>query len=475
MVNDLAGIPVLSDSFATLHPRWITQGDPVLSPARFGSSPSSLLLDRPGVRLTWNAESPLVAGNLSLVFYDPGTIHVGRHWRIALRFGQEADRIVAFEGGWRGPSYLVDFPKSLEVASVPMARRIGWHRLVVSFGPRRLLVTLDDGALVSSFHRGLELPLAQVELSVREEPRDESPRPNNPTLTGEPSAWIDDLLLVEAFEQTPAPLRDPDQTMIVDRMGDQWMGELLPSSGRDFSFRLATGTVESFRWNEIQAIEFADASAGKTTLDSKVDVWNGEVGEIEFAGGRIVAELMAADEREWSLRHPILGPLVVATESVRSWVPLVVGARRVVFPHHFHLGKKVVHEFSRPMPDGEVFTVDFDFETPMEESAVRLTILGMEGIGPRAPFAARLEAGQMVSELWINGRKVDSLNRYVEDRSVEPAAIRVPVPKGMLRQGANRLEIRQTPDSVTGYFDEAEISRVAIENTQGNKEVPSSE
>ncbi|MFO0947956.1 MAG: hypothetical protein U1D30_18890 [Planctomycetota bacterium] len=472
MVNDLAGTPVLSDSFDALSEIWRTRGTPGVSSIRFISSPSSLELNRPGSELSWSASTPLDAGSLSVFFYDPGTVHVGLQWGISLRFGVADPQIVRFEGGWTKSNYFVEIPPTLAGPAVPLARSQGWHRLQVSFGPHRLLVALDEAALVSSFHRGLELPLTQVEVSVREESK-------NRKENGEPAEaaaiWLDDLLLTETFTQSSPILRDPDQATVIDRVGDQWMGELLASRGPELSLRLAAGNVESFSWTDIQRFEFPDSDVGDSKTLRDRDLWNGEIGRLGFDGGSLLVELVTADEKQWNLRHPQLGTIMLPVDTVRTWVPVVQGWRRTLYPRHFHLGRKLVSEFVRPVPDGEGMKLEFDLDAADGETALRLWVAGMEGTGPRAPFASKLLAGHLVSELWINGQKVDTLNRYVEDRSTEPVAIRVPLPRGVFRSGSNVVEIRQTPDPQSGFFDDLEISQLTIEDNRSSKEVPSRE
>ena len=148
-----------------------------------------------------------------------------------------------------------------------------------------------------------------------------------------------------------------------------------------------------------------------------------------------------------------------------SDLPQVVGRRLELFEGPWHLGDKLAAEFERPMPDGTTLKTEFHLPSLPGACRLRLAVQGMEGMGPLAPFASRLRAGDLRSEVWLNGRNVDYLNRRIDRRSSEPAAATLDLPVDALRVGSNTLEIRQTPDRKSGAFDEAEVSQLSLDLT----------
>ncbi|MSR59884.1 MAG: hypothetical protein EXS05_19970 [Planctomycetaceae bacterium] len=77
-----------------------------------------------------------------------------------------------------------------------------------------------------------------------------------------------------------------------------------------------------------------------------------------------------------------------------------------------------------------------------------------------------LAAGHLRTELWINGRRLDDLNRHVALRAHpdNPQRLRIAVPNAFLKAGDNTLELRQRPDrNDPQQFDDCEISRLGLE------------
>lgn len=470
------GTVYFEEPWTTLDDAWQPRGGLALSRVRFLSPPSSLTLDRPGQSARRALAPPVAAGEVRLSFYDPGGVVPGTRWSVTFEFGATDPLEVTFEGGWERSSHRVLTPPSLPLSAVGTPRKTGWHRLRLAFGPKRLVVLLDDAALVSGYERGPEAFLAAIRLNVESTVTKSALAAATDPAPPPPAVAIDDIVV--SNEPTPLPQRprDPTRVTLIDARGDATLADQVTATAEQVELVDADGGTR-FRlpWREARELTMPDPAVPEPDAEGLpramgvASTWFGEIGTVEFAGGTLVAELRRADAAKWTLGHPLLGECQAPADRIVTWRPRVFGRRTLVFPGSFHLGVKLVSTFPRPLPDGEALKLAFNHPQPLAEgvaAAATLWVMGMEGTGPLAPFASRIRAGELASELWLNDQRVDLLNRYLATSLDGWVELRVPLPAKVLRGGANLLEVRQTTDSRTSARDDAMLAGIAIEESE---------
>ena len=93
-----------------------------------------------------------------------------------------------------------------------------------------------------------------------------------------------------------------------------------------------------------------------------------------------------------------------------------------------------------------------------------LDVVQLEGTGPASPFAAELARGELRTYLLVNDREIDYLNRHITHRSLVPTRVRIPLPPGTVRPGANSAVLRQVPlKSDPREFDDCGVLGIALE------------
>lgn len=418
---------------------------------RFHTPPAALELKSPGDKWTLDLPEPLLSGQASFWFHDEGQTVLGRRWSCALLGAESGQPLARVELGWDRPHYQAAFAEAAPSRATPLQRRTGWRELRFVVDPARWTIFVDGKVLAAAERTGSERAVGSIRFDVA----GVGPDKNAAT-----AAIVDDLLVRVQRDSAGEHLADPGRSCIIDLAGDLWSGRILAADRDQVRLELAAAGTTLLAWKDIRLLRTAQ-------VESEPLRWEGEIGEIEFDGGGLMVALLEADEKRWVVEHPLLGRRELPAGSVRSWTPRVVGVRQTLRSTPFHLGEKFAYGFSRPLPDGTSLRLGatLDDASPFSGAEVDLVLdaVGLEGVGPLAPFAARIRSGHLRTSVWVNGRPVDYLNRLVEDRSSEPVPLRLPLGARALRPGTNTIEIQQSPDPETGFFDEMELANVALE------------
>jgi hypothetical protein len=441
---------ILYEPFAQLPGTWTVVGQPRLDSQRFVSPPASLLLSQPEQRLEQRFETPIPEGTLSLRYYDDGLLYPGRRWGIALSFQGASAPLVTVHPGWDRPFVSAALDKTLPIATLPAPRRQGWRDLEIAFGPTHLMVNVDGAAVVASLGRGVAQPLVGLTLAV-ERAAEGAPEESA-------TVAIDDVVVRGAEVKRARLLDDEALSSVVDAAGDQWFGALVAADQQTVQLRLAGDYAQRFDWRQLVRLETAQPEIMTSVR------WAGSIGSLELASGsRLVVGLKIADAQRWVINHPLFGQRPIATRLVRSWTPWLDGGRTQLHPGPIHLGTKADFSFRRPTPQGTSLVVRFELAGSVKDVYLTVRASGMEGTGPLAPFAKSLRAGHLQTEVWVNRRKVDYLNRHLPEMPDTSADLRLPLSAEVLQSGRNELEIRLAPDPGTGAVDDIELSRLAVE------------
>jgi hypothetical protein len=92
-------------------------------------------------------------------------------------------------------------------------------------------------------------------------------------------------------------------------------------------------------------------------------------------------------------------------------------------------------------------------------------VVGVEGEIGQLRYANELRRGGLRANVRLNDRPVDYFNRHIASKNETPERIRLPIPAGLLRPGANRVRIELTSkvqDSET--FDDLAVLGIALES-----------
>lgn len=430
-----------------------------LDERRHLSGRRSLLL-RPGdAEPTARPGRLIAAGRVELSFFDTNLRHA-TDWFIEAEFrAPDGGSRVAFCPGWSAAVYRT-LPAGRGAATVPpLARSEGWHRLTLLFDADRVLVVLDDRVVDTYAAAG-----SFVALRLR----------SGKAAAGErPEAWIDDVQFHEQVDDRPAELNLQKSDLIRLAEGDELFGEIVAADPHRAKLSGRFG-LRSFRWTEIRGIEFA-AGGGPpgdpvTGLIATVELAP-VLGAGEADGDSLVVALQSISESELTAVHPSLGELRIPLRWIERIVPRFAGTLQLVDAARHHLGDEIREDFRAKLAEGPrlEWTVSLD-AAPKGKTYLSLQVADLEpGFGATTKDGgprAELAAGFLRTELFVNGRRIDDLNRHVSARAIpaNPQRLRIALPPGLLKTGPNTVRLEQhSARNDPQQFDDCEVSRVAIE------------
>ncbi|MHC5543611.1 hypothetical protein ACYOEI_35755, partial [Singulisphaera rosea] len=161
-------------------------------------------------------------------------------------------------------------------------------------------------------------------------------------------------------------------------------------------------------------------------------------------------------------------PLTISRDRLRSLRVLGRGRRTVIDPTAHHMGNEVVgrpNPLDPPQPEGRTLEREFNLvEIPSGPAFLTFDVVQMVGEVVGLPYADLVRKGEVRTNLEVNGKAVDYLNRYVTSKNESPERIRVPIPSGVLQPGANRLRLVQVGRANDPeYLDDLGVLEIAVE------------
>jgi hypothetical protein len=419
--------PLFADDFAAGLGAWAVTGKPAA-----GGEPPAVVLDAPGQALACTPPAPVPAGRVGVNF--EGRDHPGGgRWDLELSFprGGAEPLVVRVTVAGAGENYEVAVP-GLGGEARAVARAPGWHRLVVQFSPGSLRVTCDDAVLWYTLRQGPGGALGKVRLSCRAA---------DATAVHGAVAWAD-CALEQAVDEPPRPEGDPTQDEVELFAGDQLFGKVAGIDRRGIAFRGRAG-AQTLPWAEVRGCWFRRAGPPPRTTDGahvRLGLASGLAPDLDALDG----VLSALDGRRLTLRHAFLGELRLDRACVREVRPLFFG-RRVELDNTFHhLGdpQKLDPSLDPPRAEGPACRWTFELAEVPAEVRLVLTVVSLSGAG---------DAGGR-TEVVVNGRRVDYLNRQADRGARGPRTLAVPLPRDALRGGENVVELRTGPRAHCGLW-----------------------
>ena len=459
---------VIRDGMETLDPeRWATIGEPevVANPRLEGAK--ALSLPAKGAAVTYRLADPVASGRLEVAFHDPGGMAVGHQWFVDLLFrggeGAETVRMI-LDGAEESLGIQSSGGSALGVQR--LARKPGWHRLSVRFGPETDLA-VDGDELAHG--RGPGGPLVEIRLAHRTTNAGPEPPPDSDLVVG-----FDDLRLVRVAEPVGNLEVAPqvDDVRLID--GDQIFGRFRAADAD--SIRLEVdGRGIPLPWTEVAAIQFRRVPTTSRPIDGllvRVE-WRPGPGTDARDFDQVEGALLAATDTALTVATPYAGDLAIPRDRLKRLKVVGRGTRILVDPFAHHLGNNISvdsPQLDPPLPEGgtleRTFTLDRVPDPTTAPSSVVLDVVQVVGEATGVPFSDLVRNGELRTTVQINGQKVDYLNRHITTKNETPERIRLPIPPGLLRPGRNTIRFDQTgKHSDPEELDDLGILGIAIEFT----------
>ncbi|MFO0956327.1 MAG: hypothetical protein U0800_02540 [Isosphaeraceae bacterium] len=434
---------------------WAREGDLALDESDRREGARSLLIPPSPGRLTHKLPAPVASGRVELAFRQDPRRAQGRRWYVELEFrGAEGPpQPVRIVPGWAEESPGVETPEGPSLAIQRLMIAEGWHTLSVVFGGDTLEMTIDRNVLAHG--KGPVGELVAVRLVSDAKGIEAAPAGL--------SARVDDLRIVRSLDDSKS--QEGDRTIDEMRLvsGDQLFGKIRGADTRGASIEVL-GRVIECPWTDLVALGFRRAAVESRPLEGQQAriTWSaGDERHPDAAEG----VLMAMTDRSFELATPFAGVLSIPAERVRSIQGLGRGSRLVIDPTPHHLGDQFMPRFSPPQPEGGVLERAFRLEkAPATPAFLVLDVIEVAGAADNLDFAPFLKNGELRTNLSINGREFEYLNKYVLDRNEVAARVRIPIPEGLLKAGENRVRFDQVgKKSDPGFLDDLEVLTVAVE------------
>jgi hypothetical protein len=430
---------------------WKLSGRAGPSDKQHTSGKHSLLLSGPGQSAEYVLDRPLAAGRMGINFDDPGG-SFGYRWRVEAEFADAGQtRAVRVTVAGASDTYAVEKPRP-GPADFRVRRTPGWHRLRLEFGPALLVVTVDDDLLGVSRERGPGGMLRKVRLVCEGGPAKDG-------RTGQ--VYFDDFALARPAGPLRHPTADPGQDELWLAAGDQVLGKVLRADRGGIDMEAGFGK-RTWGWGDVRGIFFWQRPSPVRSVEGEqATLW------LRTGAGpqadRLTGRVLSLDEEQVTLRHPALGDMAVARGRVRRVRWVFHGRRLDLDPGSSHLGPKgkLLAGLFPPRAEGTSLRWSFPLSRPAGPARLRLRVAHLKG--NEDGDARAWERGELRTEVLVNAKLVDYLNRHVPRASREPVPLTIALPGGVLRAGQNTLQLREVPERQTGHYEQCGVSGLVLE------------
>ena len=456
---------VLIEGFESLDgSRWNGVGTPRLEDGTKLSGERSLRLEPDGTAITTRLAEPVGRGRFEMAFRDGGAVAARSDWMVDFLFrGEGGPETIKAILGWSEESLAVQSSGGrFSLAVQRLARKPGWHRLELRFGPDAAELAVDGDSLAHG--KGPSGPL--VEIRIGSAVRGLVARPASGAF-----AFVDDLRLVRFATGLSTDEVDPGQDEVRLVGGDQVFGSLArgDSSGVEVE---VFGKLVSLPWTHVAAVRFrADPRPSRVVegLLTRLE-WRSAPGDDPKDVDAVEGALVAADAASFAIETPYAGRVSVPRDRVVRATFDGLGSRIVIDPTAHHMGDEVARAPNRldpPQPEGGTLERAFSIDRvpePGESARLVIDVVQVVGEANGLQYSHLVRMGELRTKLSLNGREFDYINRYVLTPNDLPERIRVPIPEGLLKAGENRLKIVQYGKADDpNYLDDLGILGIAFD------------
>jgi hypothetical protein len=450
---------VLVEGFESLDPvRWTIIGKPEVVEEPHLLDRRSLRIPAGGTTLSYRLEEPLARGRVDIAFHDSGKVVPGRQWYLEFAFrGSTAVRVNL---GWSEETLAVaSSPSGPSLAVQRLARRPGWHRLSLRFGPSQTEVSVDGKELANG--RETDGPLTGIRLISS----DSAAGSTATDLAG----YVDDLQIVRLVE--PPASHESDFTQDEARLvvGDQLFGEVTKADIQGVAMKV-DGQPISLSWGEVSGLYFRRRALQAKPIEgllARVE-WRAAAGEdaadLDYAEGA----LTGLTDKTLTFQTPYAGTLTIPRNQVRRLKVLGTGQRVVIDATSHHLGDELstIPPLLDPVePEGGTLERSFDLgQVPKAGGFVVLNVLEVVNENSEPNYWQQVRDGYLRTFVWLNGQRIDYINHYVKTSNKTPESIKIPIPAGLARAGKNTLRIELTgTETNPNWFDDLGILEMSVE------------
>jgi hypothetical protein len=451
-------IQVFQEGFESIDgSRWAENGDPDVVDDRRLTGDRSLRLPAGGSSLTCRLADPVGSGRLEVAFFDDGMIVPGQQWFVDLLFrGPSGPETVRAVLGWSEESRSVESPSGPALAVQRLERKQGWHRLKVRFGPGQTEIAVDGNELAHG--KGPGGPLVEVRLATYAAGKADAPE----NLAGH----FDDLRLVRFAEPAGGLEVDTSQDEVRLAGGDQVFGSIR-AADPDRITMTVDGKKIGLPWSEVSGIHFrrqAVPSASVSGLLAHVE-WRSAPGGDPRDQDQVDGALTGLNDAALIIAVPYIGSLAIPRDRLARLQVESPGERFVIDPTPHHLGNDIVATLDPPEPEGGSLERTFELaKVPDGPAFLVFDVVQVEGEGGGLQFSWLLKQGYLRTNVLLNGKPVDYLNRHISSKSESPERLRLAIPSGLLKPGKNRIRIEQVgTENDPNYLDDLGILRIALE------------
>jgi hypothetical protein len=288
------------------------------------------------------------SGRLDLAFHDDGVVADGHQWFVDLLFrgptGPETVRAVL---GWTEESLSVE-SQGPALAVQRLARKTGWHRLSLRFGPAQTEIAVDGNDLAHG--KGPDGPLVEIRLA--------SFATGKAAVADKLGGCFDDLRLVRFTEPLGGLEIDAGQDEVRLAGGDQLFGSIGVADGERVRVKVDERPV-ALPWSEVSGLYFRRDARQATPVEGLLVrlEWRAAPGSDPSDLDTVEGALTAVSDTSLTLATPYAGVLTLARDRRRSLRVLGSGHRIVIDPTAHHLGDQISSTpplLDPPRPEGGV-------------------------------------------------------------------------------------------------------------------------
>lgn len=462
---------VFAEAFETLDPKlWSIKGEiELVGRPKLEGSKSARISGRNSI-LSRKPAAPVGSGRLELSYLDRKDRIEGAIWEIELIF-REGDggegapiRVVP---GWTAETIAVESPRGPSLVVQPLARIDAWRRLTLKFSPAATSLVIDGLELA----RGGGVPGPLVDLRFLNDLRG-----NDDAFPKDLAAFVDDLRLVRSVEPASDPAIDPTQDALRMVSGDQLFGKLDSANAERILFSI-DGKTAKIPWSRAISIDFRRVSAQSRAVEGLIVQARWRSGASVEAGDpdRIEGALVSIDDDSIVIDEPRAGPVSIPRDRLLS-LQAISQARRIVLDScSHHLGNDIAEDeadrLNPPQPEGKSLEIPFRLDAvPEGNASLLLDVLQVEGEAPGLRFAEEIGKGELRTDVSINGKSIDYINRHIMSDNRMLESVRLRIPPGLLKSGRNSLRLDQLGTKENSEeLDDLGITRVMLEFEKGRR------
>ena len=425
---------VVEDDFRDGGKAWTVTGKPAVD-----AGTGRITLGEKGQSAAYALAQPLDGGRAGIAFVETEAARGGR-WTFAAEFGDEKrPRVVRVTVAGAGETYAVD-AGGLDGVSRRVSRTAGLHRLLVQHTPRSLRLTIDDQVLWYNLDAGPGGPLRQVRLECSSDDKVQG------------AVAFGEFFLARAVDEPRRPSGDATQDEVLRGDGDQLFGRILSADSRTVAFDCSG--KRTLPWSALSGLWLRRDAVSPHTTDGahvRAAVRTCLCAEPDLLDGVATA----LDDKALTLKHALFGEVRIERNQLHTLRPLFYGTRIEIDNAFHHLGdpQAFTARLQPPRAEGLELKRTFALDEVPDNARLVLNVVQLKSIK---------ETGARVT-VYLNGERLDDLNRHVDKAISEPLRLALPLPKERLRKGENVLELKLMPSPETRRVEPCGVFGVMVE------------